>query len=303
MSSSTPHSVAQFTPVRDHWWHGDYLDLMARRLDLGACRNVLELGAGKGHWTECILPRCAEGARLTAIDRERRWVSFLQRRYQTHPNVAVVQADVTDLKALKLPGKYDLITCQTLLMHLADVPPVLHECYDLLAPGGLLLISEPNNFSNRLAISSVAADLSPAEMGQLAALWWAFERGREALGLGQEWIAVRLPAMIVAAGFSSVSVYCNDRSHVLAPPYRSDEQRAAITDWLAQPLTQDDAVAYEDTRYHALAGGLDEASFEAAWRIFCALDKKGREALEQRKYLACSSANLHLFAARKAKRL
>ena len=30
--SHEPHSASQFTPSRDHWWHADFLDLMAKRL-------------------------------------------------------------------------------------------------------------------------------------------------------------------------------------------------------------------------------------------------------------------------------
>jgi SAM-dependent methyltransferase len=297
-----PHSAAQFTPSRDHWWNDDFLYLMAQRLALGACRNVLELGAGKGHWTALVLKHCAPAARLTAVDRESRWITALQRRFADNGNVAPVKGDATHLKSLKLPGQYDLITCQTLLMHLPDVPPVLHECYELLAPGGLLLVSEPNNFANRLDLTTSKATLSPAEMGQLTALWWAYQRGREALGLGQEWIGVRLPQLIYAAGFPSVSVYTNDRPAVLTPPYRAHDQRAAITDWLAAPTKADDVAAYEDTRRFALAGGLDDADFEPAWAVACKLDARERADLAARKLAACSGGNLHLFAARKPAR-
>jgi ubiquinone/menaquinone biosynthesis C-methylase UbiE len=300
--TSQPHSAAQFTPSRDHWWNEDFLYLMAQRLSLGACRDVLELGAGKGHWTALVLKHCAPAARITAIDREPRWITSLQKRFAGNRGVTALQADATNLKALKLPGKYDLITCQTLLMHLPDVPPVLHECYELLAPGGLLLVCEPNNFANRLDLSTSKAELSPAEMGQLTALWWAYEKGREALGLGQEWIAVRLPQMIYAAGFPSVAVYTSDRPSVLTPPYRADDQRAAITDWLAVAPTGDDVAAYEDTRRYVLAGGLSEEDFDRAWAVACELDARERADLAARKLASCSGGNLHLFAARKPAR-
>lgn len=300
--TNQPHSAAQFTPSRDYWWNSDFLDLMARRLDLASRHNILELGAGKGHWTAHVLPRCAPNAKLTALDRERRWIGSMQRRFAANPNVTVREADITQLKSLRLPGKYDLITCQTLLMHLADVEPVLHECYELLTPGGLLLVSEPDNFANRLSLSTARAELTPAQMGDLAALWWAFQRGRELLGYGQEWIAVRLPTLIYAAGFPNVSVYTNDRPVVLSPPYRSEDQRAAITDWLATPARADDIAEYDETRRLALAGGLDYEAFDRGWRIATELDARERETLGQRKLSSCSGSNLHLFAAIKPAR-
>jgi SAM-dependent methyltransferase len=293
------HSAEQFTPSRDFWWNADFLDLMARRLDLGACRNVLELGAGKGHWTAHLIERVAPDARLTLVDRERRWIAALERRFAGHPRVSLLQSDVA---ALALPQRtFDLVTCQTLLMHVPDVSEVLHQAFDLLAPGGLLLLSEPDNFANRVAMDSVRTEMTPDEFGQVAAMWWAFEKGRETYGLGQEWIAVRLPALINAEGFAGLRVYNNDRPAMLAPPYGTREERAAITDWLATPARGDDVAAREDVLRFVLAGGMDEAAFDRAWAIVAGLDAKARAALTARTLSSCTG-NLFLFAARRPAR-
>lgn len=273
---------------------------MARRLDLSTCSNILEFGAGKGHWTSLVLQRCAPNARLTAVERERRWIGALQRRFAGDARVSPLQADVTALP--ELPGGYDLITCQTLLMHLRDVPELLRQSFALLAPGGLLLLSEPDNFSNRVNLNSVSAELTPQQYGQVAAMWWAFEKGREALGLGQEWIAVRLPGLINAAGFTGLSVYHNDRPALLAPPYTSKEERAAITDWLAAPAHEADSASREDALHLVRAGGMDEATFDRAWAILSAVDARSRAALASRTLSSCGAGNLYLFAARKPTR-
>lgn len=298
--SREPHSAAQFTPSRDHWWNADFLDLMARRLNLGTCRNALELGAGKGHWTSLILERLAAAAKLTAVEREKRWIAALHRRFVDQPRVNIVQGDVM---ALDLKHRhYDLVTCQTLLMHLPDVSKLLHHAFDLLAPGGLLLISEPDNFANRISLTSVKAELTPEQFGQVAAMWWAFEKGREAHGLGQEWIAVRLPALINAEGFTDLAVYHNDRPAMLAPPYTTKHERAAITDWLAAPTRETDAAEREEALRFVLAGGMDEATFDRAWAIEAAIDARSRSALAGRNLSYCSAGNLYLFAARKPAR-
>ncbi len=295
-----PHSASQFTPSRDHWWNADYLDLIAQRLKLANCGNVLELGAGKGHWTNLILPRCAPGAHWTAVEREKRWIAALDRRFSTNPRFKTLQGDVA---TLQLPQRrYDLVTCQTLLMHLTDVPKVLHQAFDLLVPGGLLLLAEPDNFANRVSIDSVSASLSAEQYGQIAAMWWAFEKGREALGLGQEWIAARLPALINAEGFQDLAVYANDRPYVLAPPYGTKAERAAITDWLATPAHESDVAAREDTLRYVLAGGMDEATFDRAWAVLSAVDARARAALGDRTLSSCVGGNLYLFAARKPAR-
>lgn len=298
--SKEPHSAAQFTPSRDHWWNPDYLDLIAKRLDLANCRSVLELGAGKGHWTDLILSRCAPDVRWTAIEREKRWISALQRRFAGDARVTAVQGDVM---RLDLPHRtFDLVTCQTLLMHLPDVSKILHLAYDLLAPGGLLLVSEPDNFANRVALDTVSADLTPEQYGQVAAMWWAFEKGREAHGLGQEWIAVKLPALINAEGFRDLAVYHNDRPYVLAPPYATKAERDAITDWLATPAHESDVAAREDTLRFVLAGGMDEPAFDRAWSILSTIDSRGRAALAERTFSSCIGGHLYLFTARKPAR-
>jgi SAM-dependent methyltransferase len=294
--SPKPHSAAQFTPSRDYWWHADFLDLMARRLDLAACRSVLELGAGKGHWTSLLIERVAKDATLTLVERERRWITALGKRFAGNPRINVVQGDVA---ALTLPHrKFDLVTCQTLLMHLPNVKAVLHQAFDLLAPGGLLLLSEPDNFANRIALNTTFTDLTPDDYGRVAALWWAFEKGRESYGLGQEWIAVRLPALINGEGFVGLQVYANDRPAMLAPPYVSLEERAAITDWLATPARAHDVAEREDVLRFALAGGMDEKTFDRAWSIVSNLDTRARSALTARTLSYCAS-NLYLFAARR----
>lgn len=298
--SKEPHSAAQFTSSRDHWWNADFLDLMARRVRLSECRNVLELGAGKGHWTDLILPRCAPDARWTAVEREKRWISSFSRRFETDARVVPLHANVMKLD---LPHRrYDLVTCQTLLLHLPDVPALLHNVFDLLAPGGLLLVAEPDNFANRVAIDTISAELSPVQYGELAAMWWAYEKGRETLGLGQEWIAVRLPALINAEGFQDLAIYHNDRPHVLAPPYGSKAERAAITDWFATPAQEDDVASREETLRFALAGGLDEAAFERAWAIRAGIDARSRAAVGARTLSSCVGGHLFLFAARKPDR-
>lgn len=294
--SKQPHSAEQFTQSRDHWWNADFLDLMARRLDLSACRNVLELGAGKGHWTIHILDRVAPDANLTVVDREKRWVTALTKRFAGDARVRALQGDVG---ALTLPHRqFDLVTCQTLLMHVPNVKAVLHQAFDLLAPGGLLLLAEPDNFANRLALDSVRTDLTPDQFGQVAAMWWAFEKGREIYGLGQEWIAVRLPALINAEGFVDLAVYGNDRPAMLAPPYASKHERATITDWLATPAHGEDVAGREDVLRFVIAGGMDEAAFDRAWAIVSDLDAKARSALGARTFTYCCG-NLYLFAARR----
>lgn len=290
-----PHSAEQFTPSRDHWWHADYLDLLARRLRLSECRSVLELGAGIGHWTALIAPRCAADAAITVVDREAEWVAALRQRFRDREKFTALQADVGDLAFLE--GGYDLITCQTLLLHIDNVPAVLRQAHDLLAPGGLLLLAEPNNFLNRLPLSSAADELTAAEFGELAAFQWAFEKGRQRFGLGRERIAEFLPAIMARLGFQNLLVFCNDRAWPVYPPYATEEQPVETPETESQA---DRAAEREEARRYVLASGYDETGFARAWALVEKLKQRERRALAEGTLSSAGASNLFLFAARRA---
>ena len=66
---------------------------------------------------------------------------------------------------------------------------------------------------------------------------------------------------------------------MLAPPYASKEERAAITDWLAAPAHETDVAGREEVLRFVLAGGMDEATFDRAWAVLSAVDANSRAAL------------------------
>src|SRR5260370_28558075 len=110
-----PHSALCFGASRDHWWNGDYLDLLARRLRLGDVRSLLDVGCGVGHWGRLLLPRCHATTRLEGVDREALWV---ERAAASSPFPERTRYRTGDLGALPYPdGQFDLVTCQTALIH------------------------------------------------------------------------------------------------------------------------------------------------------------------------------------------
>jgi len=293
--SDRPHSAEHFTASRNLWWNEDSLDLLARRHNLGQCRRVLELGAGIGHWTAILLEQCAPDAVVTAVDREQAWVTELERRFGHIARFKALCSDVTDLAAIDDP--FDLISCQTLLLHIADVPALLLAIRRLLAPGGLLLAVEPNNLANRLQ-ATPDSGLTPTQFGDLAAMWWAYDIGREKLGLGREWIAEALPRLISAAGFEHLTVVQNDRMWGIYPPYDTPEQIAILGD---ERDATDEATRQEERQgacRYALAGGLDKDAFDRGWAAHEDLVRRTWQAISERRYSSCGAGNLAIFGAR-----
>ena len=99
-------------------------------------------------WSRLLYPRLRAPARFVGVDREPRWVTEAGQHFrrafpQVPPELlAFVQGDAT---RIPLPDNaFDVVTCQTLLMHLARPLEALREMLRILRPGGLLVCVEPN---------------------------------------------------------------------------------------------------------------------------------------------------------------
>jgi SAM-dependent methyltransferase len=134
--------TAYFGDLRDYWWNLDHLELCAKRLGLDAVRSVLDVGAGVGHWGRLLGHVLPPDATVVGIDREPRWIEEATRR--------AVEAGVGDrysyqqTSAEALPfedASFDLVTCQTVLIHVADPRKVIREMVRVTKPGGLVFLS------------------------------------------------------------------------------------------------------------------------------------------------------------------
>jgi SAM-dependent methyltransferase len=268
----SPHSEDWFGDERDHWWNQDFLALMARRWRLDRVKRVLDVGCGQGHWGRALLPHLPR-ASLTGIDPEPEWVTRAGELARGLP--ATYQIGTAE--RVPFPdGSFDLVTCQTVLIHLRDVPVALAELVRVLAPGGLLAVAEPNNLCSSL-IGSSTRHADPLDRTLALARFHALcERGKATLGEGYDSIGDLLPGLFSAAGLEDVRVYLADRPSPLVPPYADEAQRAAcvqLDGFVARDLwTWPEAQA----RRYFVGGGGAEAEFPTLWRL--ALDTQRRDA-------------------------
>jgi len=111
---------------------------LLRTLPPGRRRVVLDLGCGPGH-TTAMLASVFPGADLTGIDSSDAFVT--EAEHSAPPNCSFTVADVT---RTPLPGApADLIYTRFLVVHLPDPRATLSAWAGQLAPGGLLVVEEP----------------------------------------------------------------------------------------------------------------------------------------------------------------
>ncbi|HEY4330037.1 MAG TPA: rRNA adenine N-6-methyltransferase family protein [Phycisphaerae bacterium] len=70
------------------------------KIDWHHAKIIVELGAGTGPITDQIIHRLQSHTKLIAIEREADFARILQRRFNHHKNVEIVQADVRDLDSV-----------------------------------------------------------------------------------------------------------------------------------------------------------------------------------------------------------
>lgn len=277
MSEPLPHSAIYFGDSRDHWWHADQLELFARRLELGRRRRVLDVGCGYGHWGRALLPLLAPDVHLSGIDPEARSVAEAEQRTRAFAAARAHRGtfDWQVAHAERLPfadGTFDLVTAQTVLIHVRDVAVVLAELARVLAPGGLLLLAEPNNVAGVTAALIDGPEVDPDLVLTLTELELRIQRGKYVLGEGFNSAGEYLLGQLDRRSFTDLRGWLCDRSFPLLPPYDEPGARADLADlrefqaqgWYNR--TREDALRYY------LAGGGDAERFARAWAMGLAHD-------------------------------
>jgi SAM-dependent methyltransferase len=264
--SDQPHSAAYFGDQRDFWWNADFLGLMAQRLELARVTRVLDAGAGVGHWGRVLLPFMPL-AQVTGVDREPQWVAEATRRAQAvglAGRLTYQQGDVGQLPFTD--ASFDLVTCQTVLIHVPDVRAVLREFVRVLAPGGLLLVAEPNNLSGSFCVGSArgASLVTRLDLSRFQALC---ERGKAALGEGDNSVGDLLPGWFAQEGLRGVQAWVSDRASALVPPYSTPAERAQVKDLEEMDANDFWMWSRPDTQRYFLAGGGAANDFDALWEL------------------------------------
>jgi SAM-dependent methyltransferase len=291
---SEPHSAAYFGDARDFWWNLDQLELCARRIGLGdGVRSVLDVGSGVGHWGRLLAHVLPSDAVVVGVDREPQWVEEATARAPdarfTYQQAAVEQLPFED-------ASFDLVTCQTLLIHVPEPLRALAEMVRVVRPGGLVVVSEPNNRGLSLLGTSVTTldDMLDAVHFHLLC-----EKGQIELGLGDSSLGDLVPGLFAEAGLEQIETYMSDKVSLMLPPYETEEQRALASEY--EQALERGAFGWtreEAWRYYS-AGGGDADSFELAWGRRVAENRAQVEAIRDGTFHSAGGQILYLVSGRR----
>lgn len=278
-----PHSARYLNDTRDLWWNADYLALIAARTGLGEATRVLDCGAGLGHWTRTVA-RLAKNADVIGLEREPAWVA--RASAGAPARVSFCQGDVQALPFAD--GSFDVVTCQTLLIHLREPRSAVREMVRVLRRGGRLLLCEPNNLAEGVARLCVLPSFDLDDVVAWLRLEATCEKGKHALGLGYNSLGEGLVGLLDPDAVDEVAAWNNDLCMVFAPG-ESAAARAARPEIVEeQRMLADGGFTWardEALRYFCAGGGRDDefepllARARRAWA--CRIDALTRGTLSQ----------------------
>ncbi|MFD9391705.1 class I SAM-dependent methyltransferase [Streptomyces sp. NPDC060000] len=202
-----------------------------RALGVGPGWRCLDLGAGTGTVSRRLLDE-AGVASVLAVDRD---VRFLRARPVS--GLEVLEADITAPDSV--PGRFSLVHARFVLMHLAERERLVTALAELVAPGGVLVLSDAVDLT-----SDRTPDTPYSEV--MRAMWQGLRAG---IGTDVSWVP-SYPHLLRGAGLVSVA------AEVHVPPLLP-----------GSPISRFWADTWERSRAAMLATGLvDDTAVDAAVR-------------------------------------
>lgn len=300
MKEQKPHSAEYFGESRNHWWNEDFLQLIGERLQLRRAKTVLDVGCGVGHWGRVLAPLLSDDARVLGVDREPRWVSEAAAKAEAVGLGERFRYQQGDATSLPFPdGTFDLVTCQTVLIHLKDPRLALREMLRVLKPGGMVLVTEPNNFANAAVASNLTETHSVDEVMDRMRFTLLVQRGKQALGLGYNSLGDLVPGYLAEVGAEHIRVFQSDKPQPFVPPYATRAEQANIAqmrDWVGRGFVgwdRDEVLGY------FLAGGGLEEEFDRHHEMQLQDLRDALEAIDRGVYHSAGGALTYLVAAQK----
>ncbi|MFK7991599.1 MAG: class I SAM-dependent methyltransferase [Sandaracinaceae bacterium] len=284
---------------RDSWWRQDYLQLLSTRLGFSDARTVLDVGCGAGHWGHRLSTLLGPEARITGVDHEAGFLDAARERAKQRPSTFDYR--VATAEALPFEDDhFDLVTCQTVLMHVPDARAALREMVRVLRPGGLLLACEPNNLVNAITKRLAEPGMDDDALFRQARFDVTCLRGKAELGQGDSTVGEALPRLLLELGLEDQQIATNESTATMLPPYEPPSNQVAI-DMLRVAISRGTSGIGDEATTRRLfeAGGGDPNAFEALWAEGLLHQRAALEALDAGTYAFSGGFVMYVASGRK----
>jgi SAM-dependent methyltransferase len=294
------HSAAYFGAVRDFWWNLDHLETFARRVGIDTAHSVLDVGAGIGHWGRLLSHVLAEDTTLVGIDPEPRWVQEATAR--------AADAGLGERFSYRLGAaeelpfedeSFDLVTCQTVLMHVPEPSRAVAEMLRVTKRGGLVVAAEPNNRIITMMDTSITAGMPLEERIDLVRFYVICENGKIALGEGNSSIGDLVPGYFNDAGLEQIQACQSDKVSLMVPPYVGEDQQALKEAYIADAERGGWGWSRDEAARYYGAGGGDPADFEDVWERRMQETRQLAAAIQDGTYHAAGGDVMYLVSGRR----
>jgi SAM-dependent methyltransferase len=261
------HSAHHLGRHRDFWWNADFLSLLSQRWGrVFTSGRLLDVGCGQGTWSKTLVPHLPGITEVIGIDAEPAWVAQAARTAPPPEYGCRYRYLACDAIALPFPDKhFDVVTGQTVLIHVADPGAVLDEMLRVLVPGGLIVLVEPSNRSMQVIQDSLHGDEEPDCTAERFEFYLRCERGKLVLREGDNSLGDRLPELLADKPVTGIQLCVSDRAFGLWPPYAGEQQatwRTQVEKWADEGIW---IWPQERSQRYFLAGGGSPDDFQWRW--------------------------------------
>ena len=156
------------------------------KLGAGPGWHCLDVGAGTGTVARLLL-RQADVTAVVAVDRDVRFLTA-----HPLPGLTALEADITAPDFV--PGQFQLVHARFVLMHLRSRQEMLNKLGSLVAPGGVLVLSDAVDLTTATAPTTPYTQV-------MRAMWQGL---KDTIGTDISWVP-GYPELLRAAGLESVA--------------------------------------------------------------------------------------------------
>jgi len=270
--------------LREHWWDDEFTEFLAETLRPRSGNRILDVGCGEGLAEVAIGRLRISQVRLYGVDLVPSKAAAAKRATESHNQRVRFSAG----DAGRLPfsdGSFDSTFCVAVLQHVPQVAEAVGELARVTAPGGRVLIVEPDNAA-RYAYSSLSAGTRA-----FAASGRFFAALSDARGESTDpSVGPKVAALLGQAGVEPLAVRLFPVSHTqlgAAAPEVWTARRTAVEAALATSPTSDVrrlGTAYINAldEYRDASRGAGEGCVEIQHTtLFATVGQKSSEALPQ----------------------